>query len=101
VLQQSALDPLDSYCSPRKQFLLLQLVMGLFDLGAELIRLGAPVQELAEHPLLAQVRRAKSNWGSEEADRLEAFCTQALETFVRLKANYSPAPGLQTQGSEP
>jgi V/A-type H+-transporting ATPase subunit A len=101
VLQQSALDPLDSYCSPRKQFLLLQLVMGLFDLGAELIRLGAPVQELAEHPLLAQVRRAKSNWGSEEADRLEDFCTQAIETFARLKINYSPEHRPQTQRPGP
>lgn len=88
VLQQSALDPLDSYCSPKKQFLLLQLVMGLFDQGVELIRLGAPVQELAEHPLLAQIRRAKSRWSSEETKKLEDFATEAIEAFVRLKANY-------------
>jgi V/A-type H+-transporting ATPase subunit A len=50
VLQQSALDETDTYCSPHKQFQLLELVMQVFDRGAELISLGAPVQELAEHP---------------------------------------------------
>ena len=90
VLQQSALDPIDSYCSPRKQFLLLELVMRLFDLGRELIELGAPVQELAEHPILARVRRAKSTWGSDETDKLHDFIREVGEVFAAMRAEYAP-----------
>lgn len=90
VLQQSALDPLDAYCSPQKQFLLLELVMTLFQLGRELIDLGAPVQELAEHPLMAKVRRAKSTWNSDQIDRLDALHRETLDALATLRSQYAP-----------
>lgn len=89
VLQQSALDDADSYCSPRKQFELLELVMQVFDRGKELITLGAPVQELAEHPLLARIRRAKSSWRSEESEELAAFANEVYDAFAALRSEYA------------
>ncbi|MBU0498943.1 MAG: V-type ATP synthase subunit A [Gammaproteobacteria bacterium] len=92
VLQQSALDPLDAYCSPQKQLLLLRLVMSLFQQGRELIDLGAPVQELAEHPLMAKVRRAKSTWGSDQIDQIEALAREIGDAFATLRSQYAPKP---------
>lgn len=89
VLQQSALDDIDSYCSPQKQFQLLELVMQVFDQGAELIRLGAPVQELAEHPLMARIRRAKSTWRSEDHDDLGEFANEVYEALATLRSEYA------------
>lgn len=89
VLQQSALDEVDTFCSPYKQYQLLELVMGLFDQGKELIELGAPVQELAEHPVLARVRRAKSSWSSEESEQLKAFAHEVEDVFAQLRASYT------------
>ncbi len=89
VLQQSALDDVDSYCSPRKQFELLELVMQVFDRGKKLIELGAPVQELAEHPLMARIRRAKSTWRSDETDDLAEFATEVYETLAALHSEYA------------
>ena len=89
VLQQSALDDADSYCSPRKQFDLLELVMQVFDRGAELIALGAPVQELAEHPILARIRRAKSSWRSDEIEDLAAFASEVDKAFTTLHSEYA------------
>lgn len=89
VLQQSALDDADSYCSPRKQFDLLELVMQVFDRGAELIALGAPVQELAENPILARIRRAKSSWRSDEIEDLAAFASEVDKTFATLQSEYA------------
>lgn len=89
VLQQSALDAADSYCSPHKQFQLLELVMRVFDQGKELIQLGAPVQEMAEHPVLARIRRAKSTWHSDEADKLAAFATEVYDAFEKLRSAYA------------
>jgi V/A-type H+-transporting ATPase subunit A len=89
VLQQSALDETDSYCSPQKQFELLELVMRVFDQGRELIALGAPVQELAEHPVMARIRRAKSTWRSEESEQLAAFASEVYAAFETLRSEYA------------
>jgi V/A-type H+-transporting ATPase subunit A len=89
VLQQSALDETDSYCSPQKQFQLLELVMQVFDRGAELIALGAPVQELAEHPVMARIRRAKSTWRSEDSDQLATFANEVYEALAKLRSEYA------------
>jgi V/A-type H+-transporting ATPase subunit A len=89
VLQQSALDDTDSYCSPQKQFQLLELIMQVFDRGAELIRLGAPVQELAEHPIMARIRRAKSTWRSDEHEALAKFANEVYEALATLRSEYA------------
>jgi len=89
VLQQSALDEVDTYCSPRKQFQLLELVMQVFDQGSELIGLGAPVQELAEHPVMSRIRRAKSTWRSDESDQLAAFATEVYQAIAALRSEYA------------
>ncbi|MGB5495474.1 MAG: V-type ATP synthase subunit A [Sedimenticolaceae bacterium] len=89
VLEQSALDDADSYCSPSKQFELLELVMQVFDRGKELIALGAPVQELAEHPVLARIRRAKSTWRSDEIDQLAEFAGEVYQALAGLRSEYA------------
>jgi V/A-type H+-transporting ATPase subunit A len=89
VLQQSALDEVDSYCSPQKQFQLLELVMQVFDRGAELIALGAPVQELAEHPVMARIRRAKSTWRSEDREAMARFANEVYEALATLRSEYA------------
>ncbi len=50
VLQQSALDPVDTFSSPEKQFALLDMVLTIIEKGAELIEIGIPVQELTALP---------------------------------------------------
>ena len=90
VLQQSALDDADSYCSPGKQFLLLDLVMQVFDRGRDLIALGAPVQELAEHPAMARIRRAKSSWRSDETEALADFAAEVYNDLAKLHSEYAP-----------
>jgi V/A-type H+-transporting ATPase subunit A len=89
ILQQSALDDADSYCSPRKQFELLELVMQVFERGKKLIELGAPVQELAEHPLMARIRRAKSTWRSDEVDELADFANEVYDTLASMHSEYA------------
>jgi V/A-type H+/Na+-transporting ATPase subunit A len=70
VLQQSALDPVDTFASPEKQFLLLEMVLMIYDQGAALIDLGVPVQELTNLPMLARARRAKQAYDSQQAGQI-------------------------------
>ena len=93
VLQQSALDPVDSYCSPRKQFRLLDLVIRYHLGGVELIGLGAPVEQLTDLPHAAELARLKANADNDDLAPIDS-ATQAIEaSFDRLRVEYGGGRG--------
>ncbi|HET7832039.1 MAG TPA: V-type ATP synthase subunit A [Gallionella sp.] len=89
VLQQSALDPTDSYCSPQKQFALLDEVLNIYRRGLKLLEFGVPVQELLRLPLLAEAQRLKSSYANNQVDELHSFAAQAEAEFERLHSEYA------------
>ena len=93
VLQQSALDEIDSYCSPHKQFRLLDLVLRYHLGGVELIELGVPVEQLHELPHAAELARLKSSIGNDEVDRMDETWQGVEQTFDRLRVEYSGGRG--------
>ena len=88
LLQQSALDEVDSYASPAKQYALLTLMDHIHKEGEKLIKQGVPVQVLLELPVLARARRAKSTYSSEQVDELTAFLKEARAEFERIRREY-------------
>ncbi len=88
VLQQSALDPVDSYCSPEKQFALLQLIGSIYATGSELLELGIPVSSIIGLPVMARVRRAKSLYDSQQMDELQRFAGEVQQALQQLRAQY-------------
>jgi len=88
VLQQSALDPIDSYSSPEKQYVLLDLILSIYHQGLDLLSLGVPVQELLVLPILGRARRIKGIYTSDRIDELRAFGTEIHQAFDGLRAEY-------------
>lgn len=91
VLQQSAIDEVDSYASPAKQFALLHLMLEIYRQGEELIHMGVPVQELIKLPLLARARRLKSAYTSDQVEALNGFAAEIDQAFEQLRREYAPA----------
>jgi len=89
VLQQSALDPVDTFCSPAKQFALLDLALSIYDRGMALIELGVPVRELQELPQLAKMRRCKSAYSSEQIESIRAFGQEIEQVFESIRLEYA------------
>jgi V/A-type H+-transporting ATPase subunit A len=89
VLQQSSLDEADSYCSPRKQFLLVSLMLEIHREGTELLATGVPVQELLKLPVMSRARRYKSLHTSEQADALAARRDEIRAAFDGLRKEYA------------
>ena len=89
VLQQSAQDEVDSYCSPHKQFLLLDLMLDIYHQGMALLDLGLPAQELLRLPLLAKARRYKTRFTSEQTAQLEAARGDIRAVFDALRTEYA------------
>ena len=89
VLQQSALDPVDSYCSPQKQFALLDQMLSIYQQGSKLLEFGVPVQELLRLPLLAEAQRLKSAYSNDQLDQLHSFAARADSEFKSLREEYA------------
>jgi V/A-type H+-transporting ATPase subunit A len=89
VLQQSALDPMDSYCSPQKQFALLDQMLNIYRQGLKLLEFGVPVQELLRLPLLAEAQRLKGTYANDQLDELRSFAVRADGEFERLHSEYA------------
>lgn len=88
VLQQNALDPVDSFASPEKQFILLDIALTVYEKGAELIELGVPVQELTELPMLSKARRAKQVYDSTQTEQLRELAEEFNQTFHKIRLEY-------------
>ncbi len=89
VLQQSALDPVDTFSSPEKQFALLDMALTILEKGAELIELGISVQELTALPMLARARRAKQTYDSEQVGKIHEMKEEFLQEFHNIRLEYA------------
>jgi V/A-type H+/Na+-transporting ATPase subunit A len=89
VLQQSALDEVDTFCSPQKQYALLDLAITIYKRGAALIEIGVPVTELQTLPILAKMRRLKSMYTSEQMDQIQAFRVEVNASMEEIRVEYA------------
>ncbi len=89
VLQQSALDEVDTFCSPQKQFALLDLALSIYDKGMTLIELGVPVSHLQDLPQLAKVRRCKSMYNSDQVSSITDLAREIEDAFEAIRLEYA------------
>jgi V/A-type H+-transporting ATPase subunit A len=84
-LRQSAFDPKDAFCSPRRQLRLLRLFLRFRDRGLAAIEGGVEEKRLGALPALARLERAKSQIGEDELarfDELESALDGELAALV-------------------
>ncbi len=58
-LQQSAFDPIDTYASPKKQFLLLEIILHFFNRLAEVVTARIPLFRALDIPAVVKIHRLK------------------------------------------
>ncbi len=88
VLQQSALDEVDSYSSPQKQYILLDLVLAAYHSGEKLLDLGVPVENISQLPVMARIRRIKSIYSSEQCGELRGIHNEIREAIDEVRLEY-------------
>ncbi|WP_456413763.1 V-type ATP synthase subunit A [Thiolapillus sp.] len=88
LLQQSALDEVDSYCSPQKQFALLDLIISLYQQGKALVQAGVPVSSLLALPEIGRARRAKNLYGNEQMQELAALGKEIHARLEKMRREY-------------
>jgi V/A-type H+-transporting ATPase subunit A len=58
-LQQNALDPIDTYCLPAKQFKMLTIILEFYHLAEQIVNKGAPLFKVTNLSVLPEIMRMR------------------------------------------
>ncbi len=86
-LQQNALDAVDTYCSPQKQFKMLKIIMEFHKLAERIVGKGAPVFKVTQLPILQEILRMKITIPNEKVDDLDNLEVRMRQRFEELEAS--------------
>jgi V/A-type H+-transporting ATPase subunit A len=85
-LQQSAYDEVDTYCSPKKQFLLLKLFVEFYQEALKALRSGVGLDTIRAMSIIPKLLRAKFEIRNEEVEKLETLREEMLNEFQKIGA---------------
>jgi V/A-type H+-transporting ATPase subunit A len=83
-LQQNALDPIDTYCLPVKQFKMLKIVIDFHHLAEHIIDKGAPLFKVINLSVLPEIMRMKEI-PNEQLQRMDELSKKMWYQFSELE----------------
>ena len=89
-LRQNALDPIDTFCSPIKQVMLLTAFVTFYRRAQDIIRRGAPIARIREMEAVGELQRAASRIPNDDQDALRALLSRLDEQLGELEREYAP-----------
>ena len=86
ILQQNSFDDVDTYCSPTKQFKLLELLTIFYHSGINAIKDGASINDIRSMPIIGTLLKARMEVTDDQIDKLEQLNTEINEQFKNIKS---------------
>jgi V/A-type H+-transporting ATPase subunit A len=83
-LQQFAFDKVDTFSSPRKQFLMLKAIIIFYRKGEVLVKKGIGISELKELPVYQDILRMRMKYPENEIDKLEEMVEKVSSSLGEL-----------------
>lgn len=87
ILQQNALDPIDTYCSPQKQFKMLKIVVDFHHLAEAVVSKGIPISKITSLPITEEIMRIKTAIPNDKLPQLDDLAKRVRESFEILETN--------------
>ncbi len=87
-LQQNANDPVDTFCHPEKQLVLLQLVLHFVARAREVVKRGAPIHRIRDTAIREELVRAKEKIPNESVAQLHALRQRLDEEMDALSQEF-------------
>lgn len=84
-LQQNALDSVDTYCSPQKQFKMLKIIVDFHRLADNVVSKGAPIFKVTELPVMEDIMRMKSGIPNDQMAKLDELEKKMYENIAMLE----------------
>ena len=91
-LRQNAFDPIDAYCSPRRQFRLLELLIFVHTRGLTALDRGVSARSLAALEVIHRVSRARSTIADAALDTFDELAAAVDAAFASLETAPAPPP---------
>ncbi len=86
ILQQNALDPIDTYTTPQKQFKMLKLVVDFHRMADRIVGMGAPIFKVTQLPIMDEMLRMKNTVANDKVDVLDDLQSRMQKYFEQLEA---------------
>ncbi len=85
-LQQNAFDPIDAFCTPRKQFLMMKWIIDFYREAKRLVNAGIPVAKIKEalKDEIAEFMRVKYSVPNDKLEQIEELYTRTIEKLKKL-----------------
>jgi V/A-type H+/Na+-transporting ATPase subunit A len=84
-LQQNAMDKVDTFCSPEKQFKMLKIIVDFHQLSERVISKGAPVFKVTQLPVLQEIMRMKTAVENDKTNQLDELESRMEQSFKELE----------------
>ena len=84
-LQQNALDPIDTYCTPGKQLLLLRAFVTFHRKASQVIDQGVPIARIRELDVLQELSRARSSIENDDEASLKRLIREVEGQLDELR----------------
>ncbi len=94
-LMQSALHPVDSYCSPEKTTDMMRLILKFHERMAKAIEQGVPLQRILDAPVRQEIARCKIEPSEKFAEVSKGIDERIGEQFKQLTAEFLSPEGPQ------
>jgi V/A-type H+-transporting ATPase subunit A len=86
-LQQNALDAIDTYCSPRKQYMMLKIIVDFHQLADAVVAKGVPIFKVTQIPAMEDIMRMKSGIPNDQLNKLEEVEKKMHDNISALEAS--------------
>ena len=87
ILQQNALNAVDTYCCPKKQFKMLKIVLDFHHLADNIITKGLPITKITALPIIEEIMRIKTNITNDNLSMIDDLDKRMREHFETLEIN--------------
>jgi V/A-type H+-transporting ATPase subunit A len=86
-LQQNALDPVDTYCSPKKQFKMLKIIIDFHKFAERIVSRGVPIFKVTQLPIMDEIMRMKTSVPNDKTDLLDDLNARMNRHLEDLEAS--------------
>jgi len=84
ILQQNSFDEVDRYCSPKKQFKLLKLLVEFYNSGQRVLKENVSIADIRALPIISSLLKARMDVPDDQLEQLDQLSHNMSEQFKNI-----------------
>jgi V/A-type H+-transporting ATPase subunit A len=84
-LQQNAMDSIDTYSIPQKQFRMLKIIVDLYHAAESIIKKGAPIFKITQLPVITDIMRMKREIPNDKLGQFDDLQKRVMDSLSELE----------------